>query len=129
VQLEPLEAAVLVKFLEGDFSGLVGLRAQLAHLTVKSRELTGVGFFTEFEIASEAVPVPLGRGISPLRGVAAKIEGLENGAGFLLFVEDGLLSMLEGFSYDDRWPSEIRSFSVELDASIRERGHRPRQGS
>lgn len=129
MELEPLEAAVLEKFLEGDFSGLVALRAQLAHLSVKSRELTGVGFFTDFEIAPGAVPVPLGRGISPLRGVEATIEGLTHGAGFLLFVKDGFLSMLEGFSYDDCWPSEIKSFSVWIDASLQAQGQRPRPGS
>jgi hypothetical protein len=35
-----------------------------------------------------------------------------HGAGFLLYVDGGLLSMLEGYSYEEPWPDEIREFSV-----------------
>ena len=108
--LEPLEAAVLDKLLSGEQPVLIALRAQLAGATVKSREFTGVGFFTEFALAPEAVPAP----VRTLRfgDVQATVSGLNHGAGFVIFVDQGLLTMLEGYSYGEPWPEKIDEFSV-----------------
>ena len=39
----------------------------------------------------------------------AEIEGLKAGGGFVLFIEEGKLSMLEGFSYgDSSWPTDAQ---------------------
>jgi len=104
-ELEPLEAAVLDKLLAGTHPVLAALRAQLAGATVKHRTHTGVGFFTDFAPAQDAIPAP----VRTLRfgDVRATIEGLQHGADFVLFVEDGLLVTLEGFSCDEPWPAEI----------------------
>jgi hypothetical protein len=110
VDLEPLEAAVLDKLLAGDHPVLAALRGQLAVAAVTQRELTGVGFFTDFSVPQTADPAPVRR----LRfgDVHANISGVEHGAGFLLFVDDGVLTTLEGFTYDEPWPEEIKEFSV-----------------
>jgi len=42
----------------------------------------------------------------------ADIEGLAHGAGFTLFLRDGVIDMLEGFSYDEPWPKEVARFQV-----------------
>ena len=47
-----------------------------------------------------------------LSGVAAAIDGLRMGAGFVLFVQDGMLDMLEGFTYDGAWPDRVEAFDV-----------------
>src|SRR6266568_3869355 len=58
--------------------------------TVEVREMTGVGFSTRF-----AVPPAVTRLNAPGRrvisDVGAQLAGLENGAGFLLFIQDGRL--------------------------------------
>lgn len=108
--LEPLEAAVLDKLLSGEHPVLTALRAQLGGATVKRRERTGMGFFTEFALAPDAVAAP----VRALRfgDVQATVTGLEHGAGFVLFVDDGLLRLLEGYSYSEPWPDKIGKFSV-----------------
>ena len=108
--LEPLEAAVLDKMLAGEHPVLTALRAQLARATVRSRELTGVGFFTEFALAPDAVSAP----VRTLRfgDIQAEVSGLKHGAGFVIFVDDGLLTMLEGYSYGEPWPEKIDEFSI-----------------
>jgi hypothetical protein len=108
--LEPLEVAVLDKLLSGAHPVLTMLRAQLVGAAVKSRELTGVGFFTEFALAPDAVPAP----VRTLRfgDVQATVTGLNHGAGFLIFVDGGLLKMLEGYAYGEPWPDRIQDFSV-----------------
>jgi hypothetical protein len=39
-----------------------------------------------------------------VNGTAANVR---HGLGFLLFVIDGVISMLEGYTYDDPWPLEV----------------------
>jgi len=108
--LEPLEAAVLEMLLAGEHPVLAALRAQLAGATVKSRDFSGVGFFTEFALGPHAVPTP----VRSLRfgDVVATVTGLKYGAGFLIFVDDGLLGTLEGYSFREPWPEKITEFSV-----------------
>src|SRR6266404_7198818 len=110
--LTPLESAVLEKLLIKHGEPFHTIRKQLAHASVSSREFTGVGFFTHFTIPSEA-PVRRDLDSTELGDVGAQIRGLQDGAGFLLFVRDGVVTMLEGYTYGDAaWPDPITEFSV-----------------
>jgi len=111
-KLTEIESAVLDKLLEGELPALASLRGQLPMLDVTKREFTGVGFFTEF-----AHPAGVARLHSPRRvafgDVLADIDGLEYGAGFVLFVEDGIITVLEGYSTaNESWPESIERFSL-----------------
>ncbi|HZN94287.1 MAG TPA: hypothetical protein VFB81_16350, partial [Myxococcales bacterium] len=118
--LNELEAAVLDKILAGDEPAFSPLREQRRRLRVSKRELTGVGFFTEFEIPPDAPRLAVA---GPIRfgDVLAEIEGLTHGAGFVLFIDDGLLTMLEGYSNgNESWPGEISSFRLSYWQSQRD---------
>ena len=39
-------------------------------------------------------------------------QPLAHGAGFVLFIRGGRLSMLEGYTYDEPWPDQVRGFSL-----------------
>jgi len=52
--------------------------------------------------------------------VHAEIEGLEHEAGFVLFIADGRLARLEGFTYSGDWPSAIGRFTVRYDDDQRD---------
>jgi hypothetical protein len=108
--LNELERAVLTKLLEGEHPLLAQLREQLPHCRVSHRELTGHGFFAYLNVgdAPGADDVKLRFG-----DVVAEIDGMLHGAGFLLFVDQGLLTMLEGYGYDDPWPSGIMGFTLK----------------
>ena len=111
-ELTDLERAVLVKLLEGDHPVLSSLRSQLKASRVIGREFTGVGFFTNLalgENGSERIAGDLKFG-----DVIADIDGLRHGAGFLLYVENGALKMLEGYSYDEPWPQKISAFKLSF---------------
>jgi len=45
--------------------------------------------------------------------VTARIDGVEHSAGFLLWLSDGLIEMLEGFTYVGPWPDDEREFTLE----------------
>ena len=103
--MEELERVVMARLLAADTVVAPALRAQCAVADVARREFTGVGFFTDFAVPPDApriVPPDLELGDAAT---------LANGTpvGFVLFVRDGALSMLEGYTYgDDPWPEGAR---------------------
>jgi hypothetical protein len=110
-QLTELEGAVIELLLRGDDPVLLTLATQMAKCDVASRESTGVGFFTYFSVPDDTPRVP-GKESFAFGDVVANMNGLENGAGFLLFVKNGRIAFLEGFSYDEPWPANIDGFSL-----------------
>ena len=44
--------------------------------------------------------------------VQGTLSGPQHGAGFVLFINNGLIHMLEGYTYDESWPSDIKSFEL-----------------
>jgi hypothetical protein len=95
----------MATILSPDHPVLNALRRQFERCHVASREITGVGFYTYLAVPGdvERAPVKPGSGRLFLGDVTASVDGLERGAGFELFVEDGVLDFLEGFSYDEPW--------------------------
>lgn len=103
--LSTIEKSVLEKMLDGNFPLLIQLQQQLELCTVEKREFTGFGFYTALTIPQN---IPRIAGLDIKFGdVIGCIPGLPSGVGFLLYVKDGVLDMLEGYSYDEPWPSSI----------------------
>ena len=113
-ELSLLEAAVLSKLLAGDHPVLCGFRKQLERCSVKTRRFTGAGFMTELDLPSDVERVGMIKKETRVGGVVAEMDGLSHGAGFVLYVKDGLLDALEGYSYDEPWPPEIASFELRF---------------
>lgn len=111
--LNEFETAVLDMMLAGDHPYLEGLRIQADSGLLSSREYSGTGFFCHFTIPDDAA-----RMIPPsatFGDVTARISGLQLGAGFLVFVRDGVLSMLEGYSYQEPWPDQTENFRLRYE--------------
>jgi hypothetical protein len=108
--LTSLEREVLRMLLAGDDELLSILRTQVETATVAKREMTGVGFYTTFEISQMAPRA--GNLAFKFGDVDASIKGLKHGAGFLLFVKLGALEMLEGYTYDEPWPPDTSEFTL-----------------
>lgn len=104
--LTPLEDQLLQMLLSGDNDVLAVLRQQAKEARVKSRKMTGVGFFTEFIVSPQA-PRVKGRPTFKLGDVNGTADHVKDGLGFVLYVTDGALSMLEGYTYDELWPDEV----------------------
>lgn len=111
-RLSRLEHEVLQMFLASDDPRSAVLRQQLRLTTVARRELTGVGFFTYLAVPATAPRAPLGADEVRLTGVLAEMDGLEHGAGFVLYVDGSVLHMLEGYCYDEPWPQATGAFSL-----------------
>jgi hypothetical protein len=111
-ELNGLENAVIEMLLRGDDPVLKTLSMQLRASHVTSRRYTGAGFFTNFTVPDDVAQVP-GKDSFAFGDVIAEIASLQHGAGFLLFVKGGKLSILEGFSYDEPWPAHTEDFTLQ----------------
>jgi hypothetical protein len=116
--LSDFEQAVLEKLLAGDHPVLGVLRAQAHAGQLASREYTGAGFFLSFDVPLDAPA--LATKDFRFGDVNAAVDGLQYGAGFVVFVRGGRLDTLEGYSYEEPWPKEIRGFTLSYQ-------HEPRQ--
>ncbi len=114
------ERALLQKLLAGNHPVLSILRAQLESCQVSRREFTGHGFFTNLKVDRSVGPAPTRRPRVQICDVGGKISGLKYGAGFVLFVTDGYLDLLEGFSYEEPWPSVVSEFSLVYEGQRRD---------
>ena len=87
------------------------LLAQLDHCCVKERGHTGGGAMVKLSVSKKA-KLCLGspRIINTLD--LLEIDGLENGAGFLVHVENGHLDCLEQFAYGEEYPKKIDEYQI-----------------
>ena len=91
---DEFERIVMNKLLEGSEDFLVALREQYSKATIASREFTGVGFFTTFDVPSHLA-------YGSLKGRIFDVEAIIPGYDsyfFILYIENGIFDVLEGFS-------------------------------
>ena len=81
--------------------------------------MTGVGFFTKIIVEGD-VARPVGRPTFKLGNVHGQADNVRHGLGFLLYVTDGAISMLEGYTYDDPWPDDLQNLRLHSTAISRD---------
>jgi hypothetical protein len=94
-----LERAVLWTICERHVVDRAPLGVQLSTATVLNRTNTGAGFYTDFAV--ERVSSPAIGGERLRRGPGASVAGLVHGMGFILWLKEGYIDRLEGYSYDE----------------------------
>ena len=104
--LNEIERRALEMLLAGEDDLLAVLRSQLKAALVARRDLSGGGFFTYLSVPSH-LPRAHGHKRLVLGDLYAEVAGLQHPAGFLLFVTDGTLDVLECFTVDDQWPETV----------------------
>jgi hypothetical protein len=108
------------KLLSGNDPKLSTLRLQLKTATVADRKNTGSGFYVDFLVPPN-VPRISANPSFEIGDVAGKLNDGKLDVGFVLFVKDGALSMLEGFAYGtDEWPEQIADFQLHYTKGERE---------
>lgn len=105
------EQQVLEKILEGPSPVLEILRTQLQSATINARRMTGAGFFIDFSIPLDTPVIP-SKAAFQINDVVGEVNGVENAVGFVLYVEDGRLTTLEGFTYGEEWPASITEWTL-----------------
>lgn len=92
-----LEAAALRRFVEQYGAEFTSLAGQLAHARPVGRENTGSGFFTDIAVDRDAVS-PLVTSLRAFDGPEVRVGTMTGALGLLLFVKDGFVNLLEGYS-------------------------------
>jgi hypothetical protein len=84
----------------------------VAQLLVASRDMTGAGFLTQFASSTEAVRA-FEPGVSLRWGkVGARINDERMETSYVVYVDDGWLNAIEGYTYGDEWPANVDRFEV-----------------
>lgn len=109
-RLTKFESDVLGALLDGDNDVLKTLKLQIEQAEIE-RESTGAGFYLNFNVDRECPRVFPNK--FRISDVTAEIAGLKYGAGFVLFVNDGAVSQLEGYSYEEPWPDTIKTYKFK----------------
>jgi hypothetical protein len=104
--LTDLERDVLLAMLAGH-PGPV-LRDQLESAEIVSREMSGVGFFLRLATGSDR----RFQRDSEVTGIYADIPGVSQPVGFALFIRDGQISWLEGWTHEEPWPDATPHYRV-----------------
>ena len=115
LSLTKFEEEVLVWLLDGQEPVLDALRRQLAKANSVTKVFTGHGIYINFNLPSDVIPLHKVLKVKPrfcFGDVEASIPSLEYGAHFLLWVEDGQLTSLEGYTFDESYPQEISDFQL-----------------
>lgn len=88
-------------------------KKHLPYLWVDRRENTGSGFYLYFRYSEKpALFSHENRTIG--QSVYADIEGLDGGAGFMLYIDKGQITMLESFSHNsENWPAHIVKYEIQ----------------
>ena len=87
------------------------LRLQVDSSYVTQRVHTGVGMYVHIQ-TDISLNAYAGNETLRFQNVEATIAGLKYGAGFILWVENGKLSCLEVFTYQEELPKDIISYAI-----------------
>ena len=96
--------------IQGAHPAMATLREQFSRARISRVELTGVGFFVNFDVPND---LPLTEPPEVAAGSAEIRLDANIAAGCVLFVRGGRLTMFEGFTYDAEWSVDALVESVE----------------
>jgi hypothetical protein len=114
VSLTALELAVMGAIAAGDRERTV-MERQIKSLRLLKRDLTGVGFYTTFEMPEDTDRLDLDRWkIEDMGHGFAHHPGLPAGALFILWIRDGRIVTLEGYTAGGDWPTDEENFRVAI---------------
>ena len=82
------------------------LQAQFEKITVQKREFSTYGVSTHYEVTVAEETLGNDKNLQ-LGKCQWSINGLNHGSDYILWIKNGLISCLEGFSYNEPWPNEI----------------------
>ena len=110
-EFEQFEKRMLEKILAGGDEVLEILREQYKGAVVTERWFSGVGFFSTFQV-NEKTPKLSNHCSIQLTDFHARCDELAHGMGFVLFIRDGIIATLEGFTFDEKWPEHLTNLRL-----------------
>ena len=113
MKLNDLEKTIIKHFLFSKNSSIDNEKIFFSDILVKERDITQIGFFTYFEKLDKLKPCDTSETYT-FSKLGAKINhSIETG--YLIYVRDGYIDCVEGFTYGQPWPdttSHIEPYSI-----------------
>ena len=110
--LWPIERAVLEATAHDYPAFADNIRRQAETAQVTEFENSGAGFFSTVSVTPDA---PLLPDKLPLDGAYGSVEGIEHGMGFVVFLEGGRLSLIEGYCHGNVSTGGVDFSAVKFD--------------
>lgn len=107
------ERRLLLKFVDGKDNTFALLRKQADSVTTTRRRMTESGFWVEYRVDTSEYNVS-DRDFH-LGDVFGTSNELHNGIGFVLFVRDGQIKAMEGYTFDEKWPKQLDNIDLKYE--------------
>ena len=106
-----IEVAVINAMLRDAALRPIRMLIDFDSVAVQSREYTHVGFLTDFERSNELILFPRDTSLR-WGGVGARLNSTKIETGYLVYVDNGYLTAVEGYTYGDEWPLAIEHYEL-----------------
>jgi hypothetical protein len=111
MKVSPIERAVIEAMLADRDLKPVLLTVDFDAVTVIDREFSGVGFLTECE-RSDVLKL-FGNDVFLRWGnVGARLNASKLETGYIVYVDNGYVTGVEGFTYGEPWPDVVKEFEL-----------------
>ena len=112
MKLNELEREVLARFLADQELRFSEKKIDVDAVNVTDRSFTGIGFMTDVQKDENVRILDEARSVRWCK-VAARLNDEQIETGYVVYVDGGYLSGLEGFTYGGQeWPSRIEKLDV-----------------
>lgn len=114
LELNDIEKKILHRFLLMKQIGVNDENTFFSNLLLKSRELTGTGFISDLN-KSELLKID-DEDVSYKWGKIGALLNSSVDSGYLLYIKNGYIVAIEGYTYADDWPdflSEVELYEIK----------------
>ena len=116
MRCENFERKLMEMLLAGEDKMLSTLREQYASAKIISRERSEVGFFTSFSL-DDRNDLKIDNKSFQIGDVDGLINGINGAVGFILYIKNGFISTLEGYTnINDKWPESDEEIVLIYDS-------------
>ena len=93
---------------------------QYTKIEISEIESTEVGFYVNYELKHKEYKSPI-NGSFKIGDLNCEMDGLKYGIGFLLYVNEGMIKLLEIYTYgEESWPVKIGKYNFHYIEDERE---------
>lgn len=111
---------VMTMLLDGNDEVLLMLRKQYKKSAVVSEEYSEVGFYIDYQIDKGLKVSDEYNGTFQIGDVDGEVNNINEALGFILYVKNGYLTMLEGYTnIIDSWPETDSKIKLKYDMTPR----------
>lgn len=112
---------VMEMLLMGDDAILTILKEQYTGASIISEECTNVGFYINYQINNAPIIPKEYNGTFQIGDLDGAVGNINGAVGFVLYIKDGRLIMLEGYTNIlDKWPESDSQIKLQYDARQRD---------